>query len=93
MNDVLNTEGYTRAAWSNRIPYAAWMLLVLIALCSNVMVGLSLRNARSKRTLIFVLPFIVSVSLLLIADLDAPRGGLIHVEPENLISLAQLLRK
>jgi hypothetical protein len=93
MNDVLNAESYTHAAWSNRIPYAAWALLILMAVCSNVMVGLSLRNARSKRSLIFILPFIVSVSLLLIADLDAPRGGLIHVEPQNLIRLAQSINR
>lgn len=92
MNDVLNSQGYTQAAWSNRIPRAAWMLLCLIAICSNVLVGMSLRSARSKGLLIAVLPLIVSVSLLLIADIDSPRGGLIHVEPENLLSLAQSLR-
>lgn len=92
MNDVLNSQGYTQAAWLNRIPGSAWTLLGLIAVCGNVMVGLSLRSARSKEFLIMMLPFIVSVSLLLIADIDSPRGGLIHVEPENLINLAKSLR-
>jgi hypothetical protein len=41
--------------------------------------------------LILVLPTIISVALLLIADIDAPRGGLIQVEPENLMSLAESL--
>src|SRR5512133_2849001 len=27
MNDVLNSEGYTQAAWWNRIPKAAWVLM------------------------------------------------------------------
>jgi hypothetical protein len=27
MNDVLNSQGYTQAAWLNRIPTAAWMLM------------------------------------------------------------------
>jgi hypothetical protein len=27
MNDVLNTQGYTQAAWWNRIPMAAWGLM------------------------------------------------------------------
>jgi hypothetical protein len=26
MNDVLNSQGYTQAAWRNRIPIEAWML-------------------------------------------------------------------
>ena len=29
MNDVLNSQGYTQAAWWNRIPPAAWTLMVL----------------------------------------------------------------
>jgi len=28
MNDVLNAQGYTQAAWWNRIPAAAWILNV-----------------------------------------------------------------
>ena len=30
MNDVLNSQGYTQAAW-NRIPKAAWSLMIAIA--------------------------------------------------------------
>jgi hypothetical protein len=39
-----------------------------------------------------VLPAIVSLSFLLIADIDSPRGGLIHVKPENLVGVAESLR-
>ena len=39
MNDVLNSQGYTQAAWWNRIPRAAWTLMVAIALCCNVLLG------------------------------------------------------
>jgi hypothetical protein len=35
----------------------------------------------------FVLPLIVAISFLLIADIDSPRGGLIHVRPQNLAAL------
>src|SRR6201998_1140142 len=31
MNDVLNTQGYTQAAWWNRIPVGAWCLMISIA--------------------------------------------------------------
>jgi hypothetical protein len=35
-----------------------------------------------------VFPLVVSISFLLIADIDAPRGGMIRVRPQNLVSLA-----
>jgi len=38
------------------------------------------------------MPLVISVSFLLIADIDSPRGGLIHVNPQNLKSLAESLR-
>jgi hypothetical protein len=91
MNDVLNSQGYTKASWLNRIPRAAWALLAIIAISANVMLGLYMRRGRSMGALILVLPTIISVALLLIADIDAPRGGLIQVEPENLMSLAESL--
>jgi hypothetical protein len=37
----------------------------------------------------FILPIIVSIAFLLIADIDSPRGGIIRVLPQNLISLSQ----
>ena len=36
MNDVLNSQGYTQAAWWNRIPPAAWLLMTVIAVISPV---------------------------------------------------------
>jgi hypothetical protein len=87
MNDVLNSQGYTRAAWWNRIPLAAWALMVLIAVLCNAMVGYSGGRRRSRSATLFILPLIVSISLFLIADIDSPRGGIIHVAPQNLVSL------
>ncbi|WP_322093672.1 bestrophin-like domain [Paraburkholderia bannensis] len=89
MNDVLNTQGYTQAAWINRIPLSAWMLMIVIAFFSNLMQGYGIRAGSGRRVLLFVLPFTVSLSLALIADIDSPRGGLIRVAPLNLISLQQ----
>ena len=53
MNDVLNSQGYTQAAWWNRIPIAAWAMMGLIAIAANVMVGY---GARRRGALLFVLP-------------------------------------
>jgi hypothetical protein len=89
MNDVLNSQGYTRAAWWNRIPVAAWVLLATIAIGCNLLIGYGAH--RTCRLLFLVLPLAVSVSFFLIADIDSPRGGLIHVQPQNLEILYQTL--
>jgi hypothetical protein len=90
MNDVLNSQGYTQAAWWNRIPLAAWLMLFLIAICANVMIGF---GAHSRHPgLFFVLPLVAGVSFFLIADIDSPRGGTIRVRPQNLEALAESFR-
>jgi len=90
MNDVLNSQGYTQAAWWNRIPSAAWGLMAAIAVFCNLLHGY---HARTRDALLFlVLPLSVSISFFLIADIDSPRGGLIRVLPQNLLHLAQTLR-
>ena len=91
MNDVLNSQGYTQAAWWNRIPIAAWGLMAAIAICSNVLVGFGARNVKAESFLLPVLPLVVSIAFLLIADIDSPRGGVIRVNPQNLLSLSQSL--
>ena len=88
MNDVLNSQGYTQAAWWNRIPRAAWWLMLLIAVCGNLLLGYGVRNPKREARLLVVLPLMVAISFLLIADIDSPHGGLIRVPPQNLQSLA-----
>ena len=89
MNDVLNSQGYTQAAWWNRIPIAAWGLMALIAIGCNFIIGFGVR--RSDRRIFLIVPLAVSIAFFLIADIDSPRGGAIRVHPQNLISLQQSL--
>ncbi len=92
MNDVLNSQGYTQAAWWNRIPGSAWTLMIAIAVCSNLLVGYGARLAGAKSGLLFVLPLVISIAFLLISDIDSPRRGFVHVVPQNLESLSQSLQ-
>jgi hypothetical protein len=92
MNNVLNSQGYTQAAWWNRIPSAAWALMAVIAICCNALIGYGARNVKAKAILFLLLPLVVSISFFLIADIDSPRGGIIRVAPHNLASLAESLR-
>jgi len=91
MNDVLNSQSYTQAAFWFRIPTEAWCLMAAIALGCNVLFGYNLKPTKAGRRLAFGLPLINAVAFFLIADIDAPRHGLIQVIPQNLNSLAQTL--
>ncbi len=91
MNDVLNSEGYTQAAWWNRIPGAAWGLMTVIGVCSNVLIGYGVHRVQMKTVLFYVLPLVLSISFYLISDIDSPRYGMIRVRPQNLESLSQTL--
>jgi hypothetical protein len=92
MNDVLNAQGYTQAAWWNRIPRSAWFLMIAIAVIGNLMVGYGAEKVRTESVLLMVLPCVLAISFLLISDIESPRGGIIRVVPKNLLSLAESLR-
>lgn len=92
MNDVLNSQGYTQAAWWNRIPRAAWTLMILIAVLCNLMLGYAVRHLQSSFGLLSVLPVVVAIAFYLIADIDSPRAGFIHIKPQNLLALSDSLR-
>jgi hypothetical protein len=92
MNDVLNSQGYTQAAWWNRIPIAAWGLMVAVAIGCNLLVGYTARPIVAQTRELLILPLIVSIAFVLIAEMDTPRGGFIRVHPENLEYLSRSLR-
>jgi hypothetical protein len=87
MNDVLNSQGYSQAAWWNRIPHSAWGLMFSIAVVSNLLIGIGSRSTHRHPMLFLILPLVLSIAFLLIADIDTPRAGLIHVVPQNLQAL------
>jgi hypothetical protein len=66
--------------------------MAAIAICSVALVGFGARNAKAESKLLLVLPLVTSIAFFLIADIDSPRRGLIHVKPQNLLSLSQSLR-
>jgi hypothetical protein len=90
MNDVINSQGYTQAAWWNRIPGEAWALMGLIAVFCNLMLGFM--TGDKSRVFLFILPLVTAIAFFLIADIDSPRSGLIHIVPQNLLALAATMR-
>jgi protein-S-isoprenylcysteine O-methyltransferase Ste14 len=89
MNDVINAQGFTQAAWWNRIPIGAWAMMLLMAISCNLLVGYG--EQRKEVLALFILPVVISVAYFLIADLDSPRGGTIRVIPQNLRTAAQVM--
>jgi hypothetical protein len=43
-------------------------------------------------TLLLILPIVLSVTFFLIADIDSPRTGVIHVIPRELGAVAESMR-
>ena len=92
MNDVINSQGRAQGSWGNRIPTSAWILMTIIAICANLLIGFGGHHVRTRPMIFLVLSFIVSTAFYLIAEIDSPRNGVIHVVPENLVSLSQSLQ-
>jgi hypothetical protein len=91
MNDVINTQGYTQAGWIKRFPPSAWLLLIAIAVICNVLIGYGSHSKKSRKVYLFILPAIIAVALSMVADIASPRGGLIRIEPQNLLLLKSSL--
>jgi hypothetical protein len=91
MNEAIDAQGFAQAAFLNRIPTEAWGLLAAIAIFANLLLGYTSQTFEKERTLLLVMPMILSIAFFMIADIDSPRWGLIHVHPQNLESLAASL--
>jgi hypothetical protein len=92
MNDVLNSQGYAQAMYWNRIPLSAWALMAAIGIVCNLLVGYGSRSVTAGFRLLPILPLLGAIAFMFIADIDAPRHGIIRVQPQNLISLAESLK-
>jgi hypothetical protein len=92
MNDVLNAQGYTQAAFWNYVPPSAIALMAAVAILSNVLIGFGARTPFQRNRLLLILPLIVSLAFALIFDIDTPRRGMIKVGPQNLLSLQESLK-
>jgi len=92
MNDVINAQGYTLAAWRYHVPLSAMALMVGIAALCNVLVGYGSSSVGPSRLLLMVLPLFVATTFMLIYDIDSPRRGLVRVVPANLESLLASLQ-
>lgn len=91
MNDVINMQGWVQAVWWNRIPASAWLLMLAIGVCSNMVFGFSTLEPETRLRRLLFLPTILGIAFFLTADIESPRHGVIMVVPVNLIALSHTL--
>ncbi|MEY0230717.1 hypothetical protein [Providencia manganoxydans] len=93
ISDLYLSQQKTMASWRHQIPNAAWFLLIFFAICSNILIGYNIRGTKGKNWLILILPSLTTLALFMIAEIDIPGEGVIHVTPDDLISLQEFLFK
>lgn len=62
----------------------------------GLIIGLSFSDSRRVKqgvVKMLVIPLVLSIAFLAIADIDSPRRGVIRVVPQNLISFAESLNR
>jgi len=86
LNDTIDDAEKRTAALENRIPIAAWVLLLFISASASGLVGIGI--SRRSRPLVIVLPLVVGAAMTLILDLDSPRSGFVVVKQESMERVA-----
>lgn len=86
-SELYTTRQQTIASWNPKIPDAAWVLLVISAFFSNILIGYNIRGIKGGNGLIFILPLLTTAAFFMIAEIDIPGKGIIHVAPDNLVAL------
>jgi hypothetical protein len=92
VGEVVTSAGDSEAAWNNRIPGTAWMLMAAMAVFATLLVGIGLDEGHGFSRMLLVLPLVIATAFFLIADVESPRMGIIRVVPENLMTLSHTLR-
>lgn len=80
----------TTVSWRYQIPDIVWGLLIFFAAVSNFLIGYNARKDQEVNLLILVLPFLITLALFIIAEIDIPGKGVIHVTPDDLLSLKEI---
>lgn len=87
LNEAIDAAEKRTAAFENRIPVSAWIMLLFVGFSGSVLVGVGLQTR--SRLLLLVLPVVVATALVEIRDLDSPRSGFIHVDQHSMERLAE----
>jgi uncharacterized membrane protein YhaH (DUF805 family) len=90
-SDLYLAQEKTSVSWRDQIPKIVWALLIFFAVVSNILIGYNARQEQKMNLMILVLPFLITLSLFIISEIDVPGKGVIHVTPDDLLSLKETL--
>ena len=90
-NDLYIAQQKTMSSWRHKIPQAAWVVLVVFGIFSKYLIGRTIRNRRGSQSLLLIIPAISALAMFMIAEIDVPGKGIVHVEPDNLKSIHLML--
>jgi len=93
LNETIDLDATRQNALHARVPVAVWLLVLAVAICGCFVTGLG-AGASNERSAFAngLLPLLITVAVMLIADLDRPRGGLIRIDQGPLLNLKQSLQ-
>ena len=82
LNDSIDVSEKRLAAFESRVPETVWLIVFVVAIFQSFVAGFSLK--RKFWFPLVVTPLVIGVVMALLADLDSPRTGLIHIEQTSM---------
>ena len=82
LNDSIDVSEKRLAAFESRVPETVWLIIFVVAIFQSFVAGFSLK--RKFWFPLVVTPLVIGVVMALLADLDSPRTGLIHIEQTSM---------
>jgi hypothetical protein len=93
LNDTIDLDATRLNALRAHVPGAVWLLVLVVAVCGTFTTGLGAGASGERSAFANVLmPLLIAVAMMLIADLDRPRAGLILIDQQPLLNLKQSLQ-
>ena len=93
LNDVMVLHATRLQRVRSRVPEVIWIVLYLLLTLTMVMIGYQQGLSGSKRSLaVIALVLGFSTVLYLIADLDRPGRGMLHVSQQALVDVRRLMK-
>jgi hypothetical protein len=78
------SQQQTTAVSQRKIPDAAWLVIIVFSMATCCLIGCQQQQGFS----LLVLPAMISLSLFMVAEIDAPGEGIIRVTPDDLERVA-----
>src|SRR5699024_9409823 len=83
-NELFQTLQRTQANWRHHIPPIAWAMVLAFAFFANGLISYNIRGVKGADWLLIILHLLITGDLYVIAEIDLPCQGVIHVEPIGL---------